>query len=252
MLRLLRSDLYKLFHMISFWVITGISVAITFLDAILASMELVNTRTAMEYLGNGTITILLMIGVAIFAAGEFKNGYIKNIASEVTYKWMLPVSKMIVYAIMSLWFIAVNIVFLFAFGTMVNGKNYWSTGFNSTGVMLAYIFTQFLLLFALASLGGMVAHFMRGITVSVVLAVVVSAGMIAQLADMLIHSFFTVSEEFTVIKYSLPGRMAMLAANCYNVSNVTELAVGLPILLALGYLVVTNAISIFVSLKKDI
>lgn len=126
MLNLIRMDFYRLFKSKSFYLITGISIVMSIVMMLMFgvySLALDNLDTGalnadtmaliqstlptnfsqyfeIFFFGN-YVTLYLVIFIVIFCNSEFSRGYIKNIASLITPKYMMAFSKLIIIVFMT-------------------------------------------------------------------------------------------------------------------------------------------------------
>ncbi|TDW26000.1 ABC-2 family transporter [Breznakia blatticola] len=153
MFKMIKMDLYRLFRQKSFYFV-GLAIAF------FAAMAVFSLSMALEYgvydgLTESNITIekmfqltrsdssfamIMAIGAIIFTNVDFSSGYIKNIASNVTNKTIIPMSKFIVNVFASFIYIVWMFVVL-AVGSLImfNGISFGNVG-NIVIEMLLYLY----------------------------------------------------------------------------------------------------------------
>ena len=202
--------------------------------------DLINSNIA----GN-MLAILCAIFPPIFVNGEQKNGYIKNIAGQLSNRGMLVLSKLATVAVQ------VFIIFVvFIFSAAVMGKICWGNEmvFESIGDFAKVFGIQYLLHFSFASLVTALTILVRGSGLGMTFGILCSTGITSLLyafADILLHKCGA-SEEFTISSYFIE--------NCITIVN-PELSGGdLVRVIAVGavFLVASTLISMTVMQKRDI
>lgn len=153
MFKMIKMDLYRLFRQKSFYFV-GLTIAffagITVFSLAMAVdygmyEELKGATITVETIygmirGDSTFAMVMAIGAIIFINVDFSSGYIKNIASNVSNKMIIPLSKFIVNVLASciyiIWMVVVLAVMTFI---MFDNVSLGNVG-NLVLDMLLYLF----------------------------------------------------------------------------------------------------------------
>lgn len=134
------------------------------------------------------VTTLLAVLVSIFVCSEFSGGAIKNIASRGFSRTKIYTAKYIVCAIAGIILAMIVLITMFLGGTILWGVG--ETGGDFTSNLLTFLGIQFLLNVALTGLMVFVSMAVRntGGSIAINVCVILFAGMIFSLADLIIDS----------------------------------------------------------------
>lgn len=258
MLNLLRSDLYRLIRSKSFYICTGISVALLVLNAVV--LKWASTQAGVQgeaYAAmlpsggidfglsafGGNAQMLLGIIVGIFVAAEFSHGTMKNVVSKGFVKWKIYLAKFL-SMLLAVYFV---LFITMAVGVVVASFLFGGVG-ELTGTFVAEIFKivgiEILLYVAMTSFFVMVSMVIRnlgGVIAIIIIWPALAEPLLFQLLQLITKNKIHFSE------YCLVNNIAF-----YN--NVP--AVGDDYLrsaiVALVYLVITLGAGLYIFQKSDI
>jgi len=236
MLNLIRSDFYKVFRMKSFWVICIVAASLMFLmEGPLSAVNIKPTRTFTDIveLPGSTYTLLLhSIFLSLFVTSEYKNGYIKNIAGNLSDRTMLIVSKLAVS------FVVYWIIYFAVFLSVILASVIFCT-ITFEGCVFSEIITHILVVFLLSYAVGAViilmAYGARNSGLSTTMAVMISGGMIVETINLfymilVMSKVIAYDENFNIFDYFLtpyinyyePSKAgsACIVAACYLIGSV--------------------------------
>ena len=272
MLNLIKMDLYRLSRMKSFWIMIAVTVSIAFIGAFMADYAMGLQKDAMVEAGGFFVSINAMKDVpdtipfsgwmsgdlsshvplllcAIFAPmfvnGEQKNGYVKNIAGQLSNRGMLVLSKLVTVAvqvavIFAAYFVASAISGQIFFGDMLV--------FGSFSQFAKALGIQYLLHFAFSALLAALTICWRGSGLSMCLGILCTTnaiGLVYNLTDILLHKC-GVSERFTIGDYAIENCIAIVTSDLLSGDLPRVLAVGI------GFILVSAVSAMFVMRKRDI
>lgn len=274
----LRMDMYRLLRSKSFWIILGCVVAVTVIGVgmlwwtttpeFAASMQMsvtvlgsgvseIDETTASVsqlmgssilrmygsmWIGGGALAVVATIFVAIFCAGEFENGFAKNIFTSTTNRVAFFCSKAVVLLFVIVLFALVS------FGGTVLGAAVLSLPVQGVDFLTAvqWIGLVILLIFAIEMLVGLTVWFSRKMVAAILVAVFISSGLISGI-------FGLFGMLFPIFKH-VPD---FLPTGCLGVLTAAE-GVGEPLgalhiaLVGIVFLALFTAGSVLSLKKKDI
>ena len=187
---------------------------------------------------NSDVGILIAICICVFITSEYSMGTFKNSVSRGFSRTQIYLSKFIVSAVSSL-----IIMLLFVIGGTVVAFICMPTKSDVNAVqMITMILTYLFLAVAAASMYLMFAMLFRktGVSVATSICIVVFVSSIFEVLGVFVENFsnysrFWILNTFTIVEQS-----------CLNGE------IYIPLLIGLGYIVVTGAIGMFVFKKRDI
>ncbi len=245
MLNVLKSDLYRMVRMKSFYVMMIILFLFNIIQALIYDGE-----SFIYFLSSisGNIPLLIGIFMAIFVSSDYKHGYIKNIAGIVPSKVYLIASKFII--------VAIYLVILFAvyiFSGMLLSVIFADEGFIYDSIkateLLSFLGVHFVMDFAMALIPIALAAVTRSNALSCVFTVLITTGFISGIAMtgyMLLTMLEIIPESFKFHEYFLSMR---LVSTSYNTES-SEMLITLGI--SAAYMVVAIAVAIYAVKKKDV
>ncbi|MBH1940663.1 ABC transporter permease [Mobilitalea sibirica] len=255
MLRLLRSDFYRLFRSKSLYICALVAGLLMIGSAYMVkwgsrvSEEIVfSYKDGLSYglmaFNGGDVHLFMAIFISIFVTAEFTYGTMKNTVSKGFSKIMIYLSKFITACVASYFLILVMFVAGLVSGTLITGEVGSFTGSFALHA-LRMVGIELLLHAALSSILVMVAMIIRngGGTMAVNIIAIVTVGpVIYQLLEL----FFDHRIEFT--KYSLRNNVML-----YNAIMAPPMEDILrSILVGICFLVVTLAIGILAFKNSDV
>ena len=105
MTKMIKMDLYRFFRSVSTWIILFAIATLAFFSVVLVSMNtsIQPYSNAGELLAaqinGGTLMTLCAIAVIIFVSTKYKNGFIKNIANQLSRRELLVFPEIIVSSV---------------------------------------------------------------------------------------------------------------------------------------------------------
>lgn len=202
MLNLIRSDLYKAFHMKSFWIcglipllISGIELLASDENSVFFIQELIGQA------GGVSLSLMASVFISMFITAEYKNGYIKNIAGNISDRTMLLVSKLVMSIVVILLYFFVQLTAYVVLYDIFYVVNYDSTTLanclGQSGMLL-------LLNFALSTIVVFFCIAARNNGASITMSVLIGSTFLGQsiiMTVMILQVFQVISEDFDVSKY---------------------------------------------------
>lgn len=196
-------------------------------------------------LRSGILLILCVIFVPLFVNGEYKSGYIKNIAGQLPFKGALVLSKISAAVVQIFVILAV-----FSAATGLAGVILWGQRFvpGSLQDFMVCFGLQFLLHFAFAIVAMFLTVLFKNSAISMVFGILCSMGISGILAGLVNHLLQSVDglEKINLLKY-------LIEVNVQNVTaSVGRETVIRMVLVGISYIVLAGALSIAVVQKRDI
>lgn len=231
----------------SFYIVTG--PAMHELGVVLpAGFEDMLPHTLDDYfdilLQSNTVVMFTVIFTVVFCNAEFKNGYIKNIASSAGNRGNLVFSKLVVIfaAVVILYSALVLCIMVACYGIM--GLREVT---DMSGIVIT-ILLGLLMNMAIASLVYMLFLISRRAILPMIvgLVYVLMGNTLFSLADLIIEKLFGIAE-FHVEKYTTLGNMMMYVNSTAGTSTYVRSA-----MISGAVFCVTAAISVVLMKKKDV
>lgn len=283
MLNLIKMELYRLFHSTSTWILFFFTIVAVVFTVVMTKADVsgmepgtrketekteeqepdfafgIFSETKEEWadgevrfsellgseLASGIFLILVTIFVSFFVHAEQKNGYLKNIAGQLSGRWLLALSKLVAVLVWGACMFSLLAVTMAAAGRVCFGKAFV---LDSAGKLFTVLGGQYLLhmafaalLLFLCTLSGSAA---LSITAGLLIACKVTA-LLYSLADRMMKSVFG-------IKTFDSGRYA-IEMNITKYMYATEWKEIVPMLLSAGViLAVTVCLTAVVLQKRDV
>jgi len=202
MLNLIRSDLYKAFHMKSFYVCGIVPFLISALElSFSAEHSIFLIQDQIGQAGGVSLSVMVSIFMSLFVTAEYKNGYIKNIAGNLFDRSMLLISKLAVsvVAILIYFFaqLTVNIVIYDIFYEVTYDSTTFTNCLGQAGMLL-------FLNFALSTVITFFCIAARNSGASITMAFLIGSTFLAQSIIMtfqILQVYKVISEDFDISKY---------------------------------------------------
>lgn len=245
MLNVLKSDLYRMVRMKSFYVMMIILFLFNILQVLIYDGE-----SATYFLSSisGNIPLLIGIFMAIFVSSDYKYGYIKNIAGVVPSKVYLVVSKFIIAAIYLVILFALYILSGMLLAVILTDDGLSYSNIKATE-LLSFLGVHFAMDFAMALIPVALAAVTRSNALSCVFTVLITTGFVSGLAMtgyMVLTMLEIIPESFTFHEYFLSMR---LVSTSYNTES-SEMLITLGI--SVVYMIAAIVVSVFAIKKKDV
>ena len=198
-----------------------------------------------ELFGSGILMILISISAAIITNAEQKNGFIKNIAGQISPRGILPLAKL--PGMLLECFLIITVAVL---SCALSGKLLYANFIpgNLSGLARA-LAGQLLLGFALCSLILMICTLARNAASGIITGIVLATGMISLVYGLLnkvLWNYLHVPESFDITRFSLSSHfMSLTSASGSD-------ALGLALAVGAVYLTACSLGAFMIIKKKDI
>lgn len=280
MINLIRMDLRRLVHSVSFWIMIAVTVALAVFSTGMTKYDLdlvakegglasrvekdvqafgIIVETNYKWLdgdigfdelvtvdlASNLVLLLLVIFIPIFANGEQKNGFIKNIAGQLSNRGMLVASKLFAAAAQ-----AFIILVIYSLSVAVAGGFYFGERFviGSVTNFLFIFVLHYLLHFSFGAVVLMLTIVLKNSAFSMVFGILCCCG-ISALAYNLINiavRFISGASEFDISKYMIEMNIRCVQGGLGQ-SDLFRI-----ILVGFGFLAVSAMASAAVMQKRDI
>ena len=248
MTNMVKMDLYRFFRSTSTWISLLTAVILAFLMVMLVHTT-INTTAASVRISNagelltvqinsGVPMALCAVAVIIFVSAKYKNGFIKNIANQLSRHELLVVPEIIVtFAACALYFFAYSICTIAA-GKLFFGNTFITFPFFA---IMKLLIVQFILHWSFCCL-LLLIYMLTNST-----AFTMAAGLL--ITFKILNVFYALVEQFTsfnIEQYMLDANIFQLGMESAAVAYIRATIVGLIFLLA------EIALLYIVMYKKDI
>ena len=177
MTKMIKMDLYRFFRSVSTWIILFSIAALAFLSVVLVSMNtsILSYSNAGELLAaqinGGTLMTLCAIAVIIFVSTKYKNGFIKNIANQLSRRELLVFPEIIVSSVAcALYFFAYSTCTIVA-GAVIFGNTFITFSFLD---IIKLLIVQFVLHWSFCCLLLLFYMLTNSATVTMVIGLLIS------------------------------------------------------------------------------
>ena len=177
MTKMIKMDLYRFFRSVSTWIILFAIAALAFLSVVLVSMNtsIQSYSNAGELLAaqinGGTLMTLCAIAVIIFVSTKYKNGFIKNIANQLSRRELLVFPEIIVSSVAcALYFFAYSTCTIVA-GAVIFGNTFITFSFLD---IIKLLIVQFVLHWSFCCLLLLFYMLTNSATVTMVIGLLIS------------------------------------------------------------------------------
>lgn len=195
-------------------------------------------------LQSGIYMVLLSIFTAIFVFSEYSDGYIKNIAGQITYKGKLVLAKL--PSLLSF----VLLIFLVSFLTNILFVRIFvgSVDFELTASRAKIILIQLLLHFAFVCVVMLVTSISRSKAAGIVVGLVFSTGfgVLLWMAVNLIARRLGAPDTFDIGEYTIVQNINSIGSAFDFDGTARILAVGI------GFIIASVVISLLIANKRDV
>lgn len=196
-------------------------------------------------LQSGLLTLFVVIFAAIFANAEQKNGYVKNIAGQLTNRGTLALSKLAASAVQV--FIML-LVFSLAAGVM--GKILWGGRFSlgSLTDMLPFLGAQYLLNLGIAALILFLCILTKSSAFSMTAGIVMVMGLFVPVYSIINRAVYEIrpSWDFDISLYLPDGNIGLAGLHASSEILIRAAVVGA------AFVIVCAAVSALIMKKRDV
>ena len=187
--------------------------------------------------------LFLVIFAVMFATADIKSGYIKNIGGQVSQRGMLIVSRAVVLAL----FTAITFAGIFVFQAAANMLAFKCVVWGDWKEIIPYFLTELTLHYAFVLICMAIAVIIKNNVISMTLSVCLTMNIMS-----IVYGFidYVVNRKglhnFSIYKYTVTGRMAMLPMNAGRDDVVSSMCV------AVIFIIIMLSLSSYVFQKRDI
>ena len=187
--------------------------------------------------------LFLVIFAVMFATADIKSGYIKNIGGQVSQRGMLIVSRAVVLAL----FTAITFAGIFVFQAAANMLAFKCVVWGNWKEIIPYFLTELTLHYAFVLICMAIAVIIKNNVISMTLSVCLTMNIMS-----IVYAFidYVVNRKglhnFSIYKYTVTGRMAMLPMNAGRDDVVSSMCV------AAVFIIIMLSLSSYIFQKRDI
>ena len=187
--------------------------------------------------------LFLVIFAVMFATADIKSGYIKNIGGQVSQRGMLIVSRAVALAL----FTAITFAGIFVFQAAANMLAFKCVVWGNWKEIIPYFLTELTLHYAFVLICMAIAVIIKNNVISMTLSVCLTMNIMS-----IVYAFidYVVNRKglhnFSIYKYTVTGRMAMLPMNAGRDDVVSSMCV------AATFIVIMLSLSSYIFQKRDI
>ena len=187
--------------------------------------------------------LFLVIFAVMFATADIKSGYIKNIGGQVSQRGMLIVSRAVALAL----FTAITFAGIFIFQAAANMLAFKCVVWGNWKEIIPYFLTELTLHYAFVLICMAIAVIIKNNVISMTLSVCLTMNIMS-----IVYAFidYVVNRKglhnFSIYKYTVTGRMAMLPMNAGRDDVVSSMCV------AVIFIIIMLSLSSYIFQKRDI
>ena len=187
--------------------------------------------------------LFLVIFAVMFATADIKSGYIKNIGGQVSQRGMLIVSRAVALAL----FTAITFAGIFIFQAAANMLAFKCVVWGNWKEIIPYFLTELTLHYAFVLICMAIAVIIKNNVISMTLSVCLTMNIMS-----IVYAFidYVVNRKglhnFSIYKYTVTGRMAMLPMNAGREDVVSSMCV------AVIFIIIMLSLSSYIFQKRDI
>ena len=187
--------------------------------------------------------LFLVIFAVMFATADIKSGYIKNIGGQVSQRGMLIVSRAVALAL----FTAITFAGIFVFQAAANMLAFKCVVWGNWKEIIPYFLTELTLHYAFVLICMAVAVIIKNNVISMTLSVCLTMNIMS-----IVYAFidYVVNRKglhnFSIYKYTVTGRMAMLPMNAGREDVISSVCV------AAAFIIIMLSLSSYIFQKRDI
>ena len=187
--------------------------------------------------------LFLVIFAVMFATADIKSGYIKNIGGQVSKRGMLIVSRAVALAL----FTAITFAGIFVFQAAANMLAFKCVVWGNWKEIIPYFLTELMLHYAFVLICMAIAVIIKNNVISMTLSICLTMNIMS-----IVYAFidYVVNKKglhnFSIYKYTVTGRMAMLPMNAGRDDVVSSMCV------AAVFIIIMLSLSSYIFQKRDI
>ena len=187
--------------------------------------------------------LFLVIFAVMFATADIKSGYIKNIGGQVSQRGMLIASRAVALAL----FTAITFAGIFVFQAAANMLAFKCVVWGNWKEIIPYFLTELTLHYAFVLICMAIAVIIKNNVISMTLSVCLTMNIMS-----IVYAFidYVVNRKglhnFSIYKYTVTGRMAMLPMNAGREDVISSVCV------AAAFIIIMLSLSSYIFQKRDI
>ena len=187
--------------------------------------------------------LFLVIFAVMFATADIKSGYIKNIGGQVSQRGMLIASRAAALAL----FTAITFAGIFVFQAAANMLAFKCVVWGNWKEIIPYFLTELTLHYAFVLICMAIAVIIKNNVISMTLSVCLTMNIMS-----IVYAFidYVVNRKglhnFSIYRYTVTGRMAMLPMNAGREDVVSSMCV------AAVFIIIMLSLSSYIFQKRDI
>ncbi len=249
MLNVLRSDIYRLFHRRTLYIVLMCMVVFAFFVGLLGSSGNISTESIITSIRNSLLPLICAtITTSAIVTAEYKNGYIKNTVSVTGSRLHIYFSKLITSAIVLI-FAILSFLDIYLLAVIINPKAELLVQNLDMLSVFAYLGFQFLSGMAIISIVLLIAMLSRSNALGCLTAFAICVGIVNSGVSML--SYLLKAKEIIPENVELTDYLVTTYATQINLNSATDF-VTRGVIVSLVYLVISVALSMLVIKKRDI
>lgn len=248
MLNVLRSDIYRLFHRKTLYIVLICMVAFAFFAGFLGSFDNVPTDTIITSIGSLLPLLCATIATSAIVTAEYKNGYIKNTVSVAANRLYIYFSKLVVSALLLI-FAIITFLDIYLLAVITNPKATLLVLNLDMLSVFAYLGFQFLAGMSIISLVLLFAMLSR----SNVVGCLIGFSICMEIVNSSVNAicFLLKGKEIIPENVELVDYLVTTYTTQINLNSATDF-VTKGVIVSLVYLVLSVALSMLVIKKRDI
>ena len=248
MLNVLRSDIYRLIHRRTLYIVLICMVVFASFVGFLGSFDDTPTDTIITSIGSSLPLLCATIATSAIVTAEYKNGYIKNTVSIAGNRLYVYFSKLIISALLLI-FAIITFLDIYLLAVIINPKaNLLVLNLDISSVF-AYLGFQFLAGMTIISLVHLIAMLSRSNVVGCLIGFSICMGIVNSSVSLL--SYLLKAKEIIPENVELTDYLVTTYATQINLNSATDF-VTRGVIVSLVYLVISVALSMLVIKKRDI
>ncbi len=248
MLNVLRSDIYRLFHRKTLYIVLICMAAFAFFAGFLGSFGDTPIDTIITSIGSSLPLLCATIATSAIVTAEYKNGYIKNTVSVAANRLYIYFSKLVVSALLLI-FAIITFLDIYLLAVITNPKaNLLVLNLDISSVF-AYLGFQFLAGMSIISLVLLVAMLSRSNVVGCLIGFSICMGIVNSSVSLL--TYLLKAKEIIPENVELTDYLVTTYTTQINLNSAIDF-VTKGVIVSLVYLVLSVALSMLVIKKRDI
>ncbi len=248
MLNVLRSDLYRLFHRKTLFIMLGCTIGFALFVGFLGSSGKIPTDSIITSIGSLLPLICATITTSAIITAEYKNGYIKNTVSIAGNRLHIYFSKLVISALVLI-FAILSFLDVYLLAVIINPKAELLVLNLDMSSVFAYLGFQFLAGMAITSIVLLIAMLSRSNALGCLTAFAICMGIVNSSVNAL--SFLLKEKEIIPDNVELADYIVTTYTTQINFNSDSDF-ITKGVIVSLVYLIISVALSMLVIKKRDI